>query len=160
MLSTINRREPTIRALAREYNKACDAIATVISNKQAPRGSIPPPKVDVDRLFALDVDEEIWQDLGLDEEGAAPAPWQTEPAIREGIRHMQELDRCKEEEARLAHERASLQEWMIDEWKAVESAIAIAGKCSPMRKGSDLIFVQTASPNRGCFINSSCANGS
>lgn len=127
MLSTINRREPTIRALAREYNKCCEGIAAVIAKREAPRGSRAPPQVDVDRLFALDVDEDIWQDLGLEEEENEPAPWQTDPKVREGIRHMQELDRCKEEQARLAHERASLQEWIADEWNALESAIAVGG---------------------------------
>lgn len=129
MLSTINRREPTIRALAKEYNKCCDALREVIARKEAPRGSLAPPKVNVDRLFNLDVDEDIWQDLGLEvEEGEAElALWQTDPVVREGIRHMQEYDRCEEELARLGHERACLQEWLADEWTAVETAIAKSG---------------------------------
>lgn len=129
MLSNISRRETSIRALAREYNKCCDEIAGFIARREAPPRSVAPPKVDVDRLFNLDVDEDIWQDIGLEEdEEAAPARWQTDPQVREGIRVMQEVDRCEEEEARLAHERASLQEWMLDEWNSVMVALRDLGE--------------------------------
>lgn len=138
MLSTINRREPTIRSLAREYNKCCDAIVEVIAKREAPRGSRAPPKVDVERLFALDVDEDIWQDIGLEEDSTESALWQTDPQVRQGIRQMQELDRCKEEEARLAHERASLQEWIADEWNAIENAITLGGTCHYDKKGTEV----------------------
>lgn len=87
-----------------------------------------PTKIDVNKLFDLDVDEDIWQDLGLqDDADEAPAPWQVDPDVRSGIRQMLELDRCEEEEERLAHERASMQEWLEDEWNAVENALSTTG---------------------------------
>lgn len=129
MLSNISRRETSIRALAREYNKVCDEMAGMISKREAPPRSVAPPKVNVERLFNLDVDEDIWQDIGLEEdEGTALARWQIDPQVREGIRYMQEVDRCEEEEDRLAHERACLQEWICDEWDAVDEALTSFGK--------------------------------
>ena len=40
---------------------------------------------------------------------------------------MLQLDRCKEEEARLLRERLALQEWMQEEWQVVQTAKEIAG---------------------------------
>lgn len=80
------------------------------------------------KLFRLDVDEEIWQDLGLeDQDHTSLAPWQVDADVRAGIRYMLERDRCVEEEERLAHERANMQEWLVDEWDAAEGALATTG---------------------------------
>lgn len=138
MLTNISRRETTIKTLARDYNKCCDDLAACIARREAPPRSVAPPKIDVKRLFNLDVDEDIWQDIGLEEDDeGVPARWQTDPKVREGIRLMQELDRCEEEERRLAHERACLQEYLGDEWNAVEEALRGLGKSACFRFDSD-----------------------
>lgn len=41
---------------------------------------------------------------------------------------MIELNRCDEEEWRLSQERCAMQEWMLEEWKAVTCAIGKCGK--------------------------------
>lgn len=104
-------------------------MAALIRKGEAPDGAIAPLPVDIKRLFALDVDEDIWQDLGLEDElDGEPAPWQVDPAVRSGIRYMLLVDRCEEEAARLAHERANMQEWVVAEWRAVALAFERAGE--------------------------------
>ncbi|THU94094.1 hypothetical protein K435DRAFT_563197, partial [Dendrothele bispora CBS 962.96] len=122
---SIRRREPGISALATKYNKLCDEMATLICQKRAPNFAVAPKKIDSETLFDLDVDEDIWQDIGLDEEDAGPPPpWLCDESARKGIRAMLELDRCEEEMARIRMNRRALQEWFVDEWEVLEKAVA------------------------------------
>ena len=83
----------------------------------------------MDRLFDLDVDDEIWQDIGLEEVDSkeiTPPRWMSDEAVRNGIKAVLELDRCKEEEERLIHERRALQVWFSEEWTVVLEALQTA----------------------------------
>jgi hypothetical protein len=95
--------------------------------RKAPRNIVLPQPVDIQKLFALDVDDEIWQDVGLDEDdcdGTVPL-WLEDTDTREGIKHLLTLDRCLEEEVRLRKERTSLQGWVCEEWHALQTACAL-----------------------------------
>ena len=59
--------EPNIQKLAKSYNKLCTELSQLIQAGQAPDGVLPPHPIDMDHLFALDVDDDIWQDIRLDE---------------------------------------------------------------------------------------------
>ena len=79
-------------------------------------------------IFQLDVDDEIWQDVGLEDEVANPPRWLADDNVRQGIRLLLDHDRCVEEENRLSRERCVMQEWMITKWTTLESARAVAGE--------------------------------
>ena len=82
----------------------------------------------MEKLFSLDIDDDIWQDIGLTETGSTDPPlWLCNEEVRTGIRAMLELDRCQEEEPRLLSERHSLQEWFAEEWMIVKSAMEATG---------------------------------
>jgi hypothetical protein len=91
----------------------------------APEGAIVPPTIEKDRLFHLDVDDEIWQDIGLDDEttGHAVPRWLGDEDVRSGIKARIQLDRCLEEEHRLGLERCNLQDWMGEEWALLHDTI-------------------------------------
>jgi len=78
------------------------------------------------------VDDEIWQDIGLNDalEGEMPG-WLGNDDIRQGIKSLLELDRCEEEEKRLCKEHQAMQEWMVEEWQCLCEAIRTCGmyKC-------------------------------
>ncbi len=76
-------------------------------------------------LYQLDVDDAIWQDIGLDDD-AAPARWLVDNKVRAGIRAMLQKDRCGEEAPRLLRERRHLRVWFAIEWKAVSEAIELS----------------------------------
>ncbi|KAF7343583.1 hypothetical protein MSAN_01978800 [Mycena sanguinolenta] len=124
--SAVKRREPTIAKVATEYNKLCTQITKLIADGKAPRGSIAPVPIPTKGLWQLDVDDVIFQDVGLDDgedESTEPPLWLCDEKVRSGIKAMLELDRCNEEEARLRRELRALRVWFAEEWKVVKDAI-------------------------------------
>jgi hypothetical protein len=100
----------------------------LIRQQKAPIGAIPPLPISRDGIFQLDVDDEIWQDVGLEDEIADPPRWLADEDIRQGIRLLLDHDRCLEEEDRLRRERCVMQECMISDWMALQRARGVAGE--------------------------------
>ncbi|KJA12625.1 hypothetical protein HYPSUDRAFT_73196 [Hypholoma sublateritium FD-334 SS-4] len=99
----------------------------MINTGKAPYGAIAPTPIVTDALFQLDVDDDIWQDIGLTDENddTINIPlWLGNESIRVGIKALLEHDRCEEEERRLIYERESMQDWFEEEWKIVQLAIS------------------------------------
>ncbi|KAJ7118701.1 hypothetical protein C8R43DRAFT_1091017 [Mycena crocata] len=124
--AAIKRREPGIAKLSATYNKICAKIASLIATGKAPRGAVAPEPVPTKGLYQLDVDDAIWQNLGLDDEelGSTPPLWLRNEKVKSGIRALLQKDRCEEEAPTLLRERRSLQIWFAREWKTVEREIA------------------------------------
>lgn len=56
--------------LAQSYNALCKQMSEMIRQHRAPPSAIAPEPIKSDGLFKLDVDDSIWQDVGLgDEDG-------------------------------------------------------------------------------------------
>ncbi|KAJ7067771.1 hypothetical protein B0H15DRAFT_793738 [Mycena belliarum] len=123
----IQRREPNITKLASSYNKICQDIAALIKAKKAPAGVVAPLPVPAKGIYQIDVDDALWQDLGLDgdEEGTPPL-WLKDDKVRSGIRALLQKDRCGEEAPRLLREQKHLRVWFATEWKAVNKAIGLS----------------------------------
>ena len=129
----LKRKEPGIQALARKYNKLCDELSDLIKGKKAPRGAIAPVKIDMEGLFKLDVDDDIWQDIGLTDDIDSLQnipPWLGNENVRKGIKALLEFDRCEEEERHLISEHISMQQWMREEWIVVCKGIEEAAEDS------------------------------
>ncbi|KAJ8587501.1 hypothetical protein M405DRAFT_863681 [Rhizopogon salebrosus TDB-379] len=124
--TSIKRREPTILKIVSTYNTLCGQLYALIRQRKAPPGAIAPLHISREGIFQLDVDDEIWQDVGLEDEVADPPRWLADDNVRQGIRLLLDHDRCVEEENRLSRERCVMQEWMITEWTTLESARAVA----------------------------------
>jgi hypothetical protein len=102
----------------------------LIAQRKAPQGVTVSEKIEMTGLFALDIDDAIWQDVGLaDEDLMDPPLWMCDDDVRSGIKALLELDRCLEEEARLVHERQALQVWFSEEWKIVTEGCQATGVC-------------------------------
>ncbi|KAJ7911684.1 hypothetical protein B0H13DRAFT_1875522 [Mycena leptocephala] len=98
----VKRRDWGIQELIRNYNKLCAQIASLIKRNKAPKNAIAPEPIDPKSIWGLDVDDEIWQDVGLDDayDDQEPPLWLNDEAVCRGIKAMLELDRCLEEELR------------------------------------------------------------
>ena len=120
--SSVKRREPGIVNLTRTYNDLCRQLSQLIKTKKAPNGAISPEPIQRDGLFKLDVDDDIWQDIGLDDQSGPLPRWLSDDAVREGIKALLEHDRCCEEEIRLKKERCAMQEWLLEEWVCNQQA--------------------------------------
>ncbi|THH29461.1 hypothetical protein EUX98_g4727 [Antrodiella citrinella] len=117
-------RQSTISNLVKRYNTLCDKMQDLIGKKKAPKNAVAPRQIKMEGLFKLDVDHDVWQDLGFGTFDDDDIPlWLSSEKVREGIRHVLELDRCREEVERLGWERCALQEWFMVEWKAIVRAI-------------------------------------
>lgn len=76
-----------------------------------------PRRLDMKKLFRLDVDDDIWQEdpgLGPQDEGEPPR-WQTDPDVKRGILALLEKRRCVEEVERVQAEVRALYSWYHDE---------------------------------------------
>lgn len=126
--SAIKRREPQINNLVSTYNKLCETISDLIARKKAPKGAVAPVPVPTKGIYQLDVDDVIWQDLGLDEddENSTPPLWLSNDGVWSGICAMLQKDRCEEEAPRLLRERRHLQIWFATEWATVQRAISLS----------------------------------
>jgi hypothetical protein len=118
--SSVKRREPGIVKLSKTYNNLCIQLQALIRQGKAPRNALPPLPIAREGLFKLDVDDEVWQDIGLDDPDDHLPGWLADDSVRQGIKCMLELDRCEEEATRIMQERCALQEWMQEEWMRVE----------------------------------------
>ncbi|KAJ7747630.1 hypothetical protein DFH07DRAFT_962422 [Mycena maculata] len=131
--AAVKRREPTITKINSQYNKLCGEIRQAIKDGKAPPGAVAPATISSKELWQLDIDDGIWQDVGLDDdwednkddehgEGEPPL-WLSNEKVRTGIKAMLELDRCNEEDGFLKKERCALQVWFAEEWTVVNCAI-------------------------------------
>ena len=87
----------------------------------APQKALVPSYIEKDGLFKLDVDDSIWQDVGLDDETSEDTipDWLGDDKTKNSIKAFLELQRCIKEEACLAAEHCGLQEWFLEEWNCL-----------------------------------------
>ncbi|KAL1738998.1 hypothetical protein HDZ31DRAFT_50095 [Schizophyllum fasciatum] len=120
------RRQGTIKTMAGRYNKQCRELARLIQKSSRRRRSTVRPlkELPMTGLWDLDVDNPCWDDLRFDVPDEEGAPlWMIDDAMRSAIRGRLLLDRCEEEEARLAHERDNAIHWLDIEWQRLQKAI-------------------------------------
>lgn len=108
-------------------------MTRLVHTGQAPEGARAPIPVDRNTIFTLDVDDVIWQDVGLDQDDAggpvtAVPAWLSNEAVRRGIRGMLKADRVHEENERLIHETVTLRAWADAEWETIRAAKLAAGE--------------------------------
>ncbi|KAJ3712522.1 hypothetical protein C8R42DRAFT_594593 [Lentinula raphanica] len=124
----VKQRDPGIQALARRYNALCNQMKDLLNARKAPRNAIAPQPIPVKELFNLDVDDAIWQDVGLDDAGDCenPPAWLMDEDVRSGIKGILLRDRCDEEFKRLKGECLALCSWSSEEWQVVNVCIEVA----------------------------------
>ncbi|KAG2066014.1 hypothetical protein BDR04DRAFT_1031289, partial [Suillus decipiens] len=114
--------EPAILKIVSTYNNLCDQLHVLICQCKAPANAIPPLPISCDGIFQLDVNDEIWKDIGLEDETMDPPQWLVNENVCQGIHLLIDLDCCPEEEDRLIHECCVMQECMIMEWTTLQRA--------------------------------------
>lgn len=63
----MKRHDASIQTLAQNYNKLVDIIIQHIDEHRAPCNAVSPIHIEMEHLFSLDVNDDIWQDVGLTE---------------------------------------------------------------------------------------------
>ncbi|KAJ7723983.1 hypothetical protein B0H16DRAFT_1333782, partial [Mycena metata] len=128
--AAVKKRQGKINKQKNVYNTLCDLMAKEIQQRRAPSGAIVPDKIKSNDVYNLDVDDAIWQDIGLDDErdgeNALPPGWLADTEVRRGIQAVLQLDRADEEDAILLKEQSSMRRWFTEEWEVLEAAMAKA----------------------------------
>lgn len=93
----------------------------LIKQKRAPVNAVAPRSIVVTELFSLDVDDSIWDDIGLaDGDNTTESPlWLCDEHVRTGIRGILLRDRCDEELLRLKYKQGSLKSWFTEELSVI-----------------------------------------
>ncbi|KAL0571760.1 hypothetical protein V5O48_010204 [Marasmius crinis-equi] len=65
----VKRKDPGIQKLAQSYNKKVVKMEKLVTLRQAPRNTVPLKRIPMEQHFSLDIDDEIWQDVGLTDNG-------------------------------------------------------------------------------------------
>ncbi|KAJ8095882.1 hypothetical protein PM082_022781 [Marasmius tenuissimus] len=118
---SVKKKDPGIQQIARRYNKLCTEMQGYIAKGQAPHNAVAPKEIVLEGLFSLNIDDDIWQDIGLSDraEDGRPPLWLSDENVRTGIRYLLQRDRCEEELERLQEERDAMQIWFGEEWDTV-----------------------------------------
>ncbi|KAG1770140.1 hypothetical protein EV702DRAFT_1202555 [Suillus placidus] len=102
--TAIQQRNPTIQKLVSSYNSLCADLSAVIRQRRSSPNAIAPNPISPAGIFNLDVDADIWQDIGLDDVVPEPPDWLADEVTCAAIRL----------------------EWAIVEWDALQRARAHA----------------------------------
>ncbi|KAF9513355.1 hypothetical protein BS47DRAFT_1265433, partial [Hydnum rufescens UP504] len=120
----LKRRYRSVKSLVADYNKRRLNMMKLRGRGGISKNAIIPPPIDMKGLFGLDVNNDIWQDIGLadDEFDGTVPPWLGDEDVRNGIRLMQEVVNCRDELYLCDRESYSLQQWFEDESAALMAA--------------------------------------
>lgn len=147
------RRAPTIQGITKRYNNLCGEIEQMVKHNIAPLGAVVPEQIPAGGLWALDVDDSIWQDIGLqDDSNPTPPLWLKDEKVCTGIQNIPDLDRCLEEESRLQKERCSLQELVRRQWAVLCKVLVLTG-VFPSYVSIPPLMTTTDNPDMAYHIN-------
>jgi hypothetical protein len=107
----LQRQHLNIMNLVKHYNTEAVEVNNCIDCKLAPPSACKLPLVDQVTIFALDVDDPIWDDLYFDDSGLEVLLWMGDNNMQNRIWSHLEVSCCEEEVDRLVVEYCNLQEW-------------------------------------------------
>src|SRR5260370_21190836 len=115
----LNRCKGGHEQLVKSYEKLRQDMQDLTAQCNAPIGVNVPAPLNGEKLWDLDIDNDLWVDLARDaqsQDGDAPK-WLYDQPMRQGIRCMTELQCCKEEFEWLHHECSALYIWLQGQGK-------------------------------------------
>ena len=99
----------------------------LIAHGDAPPGATIPNQIPSNKMWDLDVDNDLWMDLARDGQYQDDAPrWLYDQPTQQGIRAMLDLQRSNEELERLNHERGAMSTWLRGQGEQLQLASHIA----------------------------------
>ncbi|KIJ40045.1 hypothetical protein M422DRAFT_174309, partial [Sphaerobolus stellatus SS14] len=120
----LKRGTKSISGLVAKYNRLVELMHDQKCRNKAPPRARMPPLLKIQKLFRLDVDDDIWNEDGLsDDDTSAPPGWLVNQDIRNGISAMLDRDRCEEELERLKAEEKNAMFWLRREVMQVQTVL-------------------------------------
>ncbi|KAJ7055409.1 hypothetical protein C8F01DRAFT_1258582 [Mycena amicta] len=122
--AAIKKRKPNIKKIAKQYNEEVAKIEKLIAQKKVPANTRAPERLELDRIFELDIDDSIWLDVGLTDDGADLPEALLDPEVRSMICALLQKRRAEEELHCLRREHGHLRIYLASEWEALQATIA------------------------------------
>ena len=105
----------------------------LIARGDAPGDATVPNQLSSERLWDLDVDDDLWTDLARDGQYQDnPPKWLFDEPTKQGIRAMLDLQRSDEELDRLDHERSVMSAWLQGQGEQLQHASNLAQGTRPI----------------------------
>ena len=129
----LNRCKDGHERLAKSYEKLRLEMQDLIAHGDAPTGATVPNQLSSEKLWDLDVDNDLWADLARDGQYQNDAPrWLYDEPTKNGIRAMLDLQRSEEEIERLDYERGAMYRWLQGQGAQLQRASHIAQGTQPI----------------------------
>ena len=123
----LNRRKGGHARLVKSYEKLRQEMQDLIAHGDAPPGAIVPNQLASDKLWDLDVDDDLWMDLAQDGQYQDDTPrWLYDQPTWQGIRAMLNLQHSAEELKRLHHECGVMYTWLQGQGEQLQLAYHMA----------------------------------
>ena len=155
---SLNRHRGSQERLVKSYEKLRQEMQDLIAHGDAPTGATVPNQLPSERLWHLDVDDDLWMDLARDGQYQHDPPrWLHDEPTKKGIRAMLDFRRAEEELERLDHERGVMFAWLQGQGEQLRLASHIAQGTHPIVLSpiySDLTNHKVILPS---FTRSNCA---
>ncbi|KAJ2917668.1 hypothetical protein MD484_g2717, partial [Candolleomyces efflorescens] len=117
--TAIEKRKPSFLSAIRRFNKLCAELKELLK----PEWNIPAPDTLPTDIHKLRTQSHIMEDVWIERSIGKTPRWIESPEVREGIRAMLSLDRCREERLRLGREADNMCRWFGAELAQTEIAI-------------------------------------
>ncbi|RXW17203.1 hypothetical protein EST38_g8659 [Candolleomyces aberdarensis] len=118
--TAIEKRKPPFLSAIRRFNKLCAELKELLK----PEWDIPVPEPLPTDIHKLRTKSHLMEDVWIERSVGETPKWIENPDVREGIRAMLSLDRCREERVRLGKEADNMCQWFGEELTKAELAIA------------------------------------
>ena len=128
----LNRRKGGHGRLVKAYETLRQKMQDLIACGDAPIDATIPSQLSSEKLWDLDVDDDLWMDLAREGQYQDDPPkWLFDEPTKKGIRAMLDLQRSAEELERLGHEQDVMLAWLQGQGEQLQRASHIAkGTCS------------------------------
>jgi hypothetical protein len=110
----LNRCKGGHERLIKSYEKLRQEMQDLIAHGDVPLGAVVPSQLASNKLWDLDIDDDLWMDLTRDGQYQDDAPsWLYHQPMQQGIHTMLDLQRTEEEIERLEHECNVMFTWLL-----------------------------------------------
>ncbi|KAF7325179.1 hypothetical protein MKEN_00561900 [Mycena kentingensis (nom. inval.)] len=124
--AAIRKREPTIKKLVKQFNAQVAILEKLIQKRKAPRNAVAPVRLQEDKIFDLEIDDDaIRWGIGLEEDDDETRMPKAiiDADIRRDVNAFLQKNRCLEERHRLRREHGHLRIFYPRRWQAIADAI-------------------------------------
>jgi hypothetical protein len=116
----IAKRQPALLRLISKFNDNCEKLDRLCPDGCPIPISAPLPT----QLNALRSDTSLHEDVCISPTAGGIPPWLADDDVRDGLRSLHAIDRCREEANRLNLDRTNLKLWLENEQLIVAEALA------------------------------------